>query len=79
MDRFFSTLASGFDAISFGSVITLGAGKVCDFIATLITTTITNGVKVRMDPRKKKTDKRIQSLAASWCVELFAGPDYANS
>jgi hypothetical protein len=41
MDRFFSTRASGFDAISFGSVIALGAGNVCDFITTLMTTTIT--------------------------------------
>jgi|SRR5712692_3388729 len=55
MERVFSTRASGLELISLGSVMAWGAGRVWDVIVTVIivviTTTITNGIRVRMVPR----------------------------
>src|ERR1700675_3706482 len=55
MERLFSTRASGLEVISFGSVTARGAGSVWDVVRTVIvvviTTTITNGKRVRMVPR----------------------------
>src|SRR6266481_3645877 len=52
MERPFSMRASGLEVISLGSVMAWGAGRVWDVARTLIriisiTTTITNGIKVR--------------------------------
>src|ERR1035441_9549325 len=48
MERPFSTRASALDAICFGSVMAWGAGKVWDAVRTLMSTTITNGLTMRM-------------------------------
>src|ERR1700687_6490532 len=51
MERAFSTRASDLEVISFGSVMARGAGRVWDVPRTVIRTTITNGLRMRMAPR----------------------------
>src|ERR1700732_41116 len=51
MERLFSTRAPGFEVITLGSVMAWGAGRVWDFVRTVISTTITNGLRMRMAPR----------------------------
>src|SRR6267378_4860816 len=51
MERLFSTRASGLEVIRLGSVMASGAGRVWDVARTVIRTTITNGLRMRMAPR----------------------------
>ena len=62
MERFFSTRASGLDVICLGSVMAWDAGRVWDAVRTLMSTTITNRLRVRMVPRMEFVNR--ESLAA---------------
>src|SRR4029077_11774771 len=76
MERLFSTRASGLEVISLGSVIASGAGSVWDLAKALIiisisiTTTITNGLRMRMVTRVGVVNK--ESLSVSMLVESRA-------
>src|ERR1700737_634591 len=74
MERLFSTRASGLDVISLGSVMACGAGRVWDVVITVIviivTTTITNGLRIRIVPRVGAVNR--ESLSVSMLVESRA-------
>src|ERR1700738_5318179 len=79
MERLFSTRASGLEVICFGSVMACGAARVWDVARTgiviiiVITTTITNRLRMRMVPRVGVVNR--ESLSVSMLVESRAPVD----